>query len=338
MRKLGLALLILIVALSSVNASAGSYDDYRYFLPSTKVPDAGKLLSGQRLSKTLIVNLDSGISERYFDVNRDRTIYQAWRLSRYPAPWDDFGHGTKVQYVIDAVLASSGISDEKGVSPVQTITYKMNDHRGKSTANGLIEALNDIIDNFVVKNGWPVAAVNFSSSLSFNLKVPGAKEERRRLQDALNRLREHGVTFVTASGNENGPISADLQLMSNVIVVGATDRSNDRGTWKDDAGNRLGSNYGPNLDLVAPGVDVMIGERRQSYRWGNGTSYAAPQVTAAIALMRALNPKLTPDRIESLLKTSAKDLGAKKRDDMYGYGLLDAKKTLGSVISGLNDQ
>ena len=57
----------------------------------------------------------------------------------------------------------------------------------------------------------------------------------------------------------------------------------------------------------------------------NGTSFAAPQVAGAAALLNAKNGDLDAVKIATRLQNRATDLGGPGRDDEYGYGLLNAK-------------
>jgi hypothetical protein len=66
------------------------------------------------------------------------------------------------------------------------------------------------------------------------------------------------------------------------------------------------------------------------YSYLAGTSMAAANVSGVIALMKAVNPALTPDELDELRVDGriTKDLGDSGRDDLYGYGLIDAQKAV----------
>jgi thermitase len=66
---------------------------------------------------------------------------------------------------------------------------------------------------------------------------------------------------------------------------------------------------------------------------GSGTSYAAPMVATAVAVLKSVNPKLKPAAIESILKSTAKDLGGKGKDDNFGYGLIDLEKAIKQAMA-----
>ncbi len=148
-----------------------------------------------------------------------------------------------------------------------------------------------------------------------------------------------GTIIVFASGNDNKDMGNDESNIQEVISVGATDKDNLRAWY---------SNYGKNLDIVAPAGDTLgittidpTGNNGQStidknYNLANdnkafsGTSAAAPIVTGAIALILEKNPNLTRSEIEEILKNNADKLGSiayeNGRNDFYGYGKINLKK------------
>ena len=60
----------------------------------------------------------------------------------------------------------------------------------------------------------------------------------------------------------------------------------------------------------------------------SGTSMATPHVSGVAALVWSARPSLTAEQVRGLLQDSAKDLGAQGRDNIYGFGLVQAKKAV----------
>ena len=143
------------------------------------------------------------------------------------------------------------------------------------------------------------------------------------LEDTLSQLtRQRGIPIVAAAGN-GGPRAqpAFPAAYDTVIAVTAVDRN---GTAYRRAGR------GPHVDLAAQGVDIWTAASVKGARWKTGTSFAAPYVTAAVALWLQHDPTLSPEAIRARLTSTANDLGPDGSDEIYGHGLLD----LGGVCPG----
>ena len=161
--------------------------------------------------------------------------------------------------------------------------------------------------------------------------------ERMAVQYAAS----HGVLLVAAAGNDaqNGnPVEYPAALLQPVgsdgasglgLAVGASTMLGERAPF---------SSYGSYVSLVAPGVDVLgalpsagtvsafqpvhlPGSRHGRYGLGSGTSFAAPQVSGAAALVWAANPSLTAAEVATILEETASGNGA--WDSELGYGVLD---------------
>jgi subtilisin family serine protease len=148
-----------------------------------------------------------------------------------------------------------------------------------------------------------------------NLSLAGPPNDV--LAEAIARLsRDRDILFVAAAGN-GGP-AADPQYPAaypEVLAVTAVDRRFE--PWRRAA-------RGEHVDLAAPGVDVWTAASIRGARTKTGTSFAAPFVSAAAALVRAQFPDLTADEVRAALIATAADLGNPGRDDVYGAGLLSS--------------
>jgi len=154
------------------------------------------------------------------------------------------------------------------------------------------------------------------------------------LHDAVKYAHNNDVVIVCAAGNENGPVSYPAAY-SETIAVGAV-----RWDWT----RAYYSNYGPEIDVVAPGGDTSVDQNWDGYADGilsttwspelgdhyaflQGTSMAAPHVTGVVALMMSVGISGV-EEIRSTLRATAYDLGASGFDWEYGYGLVDAYKAV----------
>jgi hypothetical protein len=84
------------------------------------------------------------------------------------------------------------------------------------------------------------------------------------------------------------------------------------------------SNYGSVVAMSAPGVGIWTTRSGGGYGASSGTSFAAPITAGAIALVMSAKPSLPNTQVESLLYSTATDLGGAGRDIYYGYGRVNA--------------
>ena len=140
------------------------------------------------------------------------------------------------------------------------------------------------------------------------------------------------VVFVAAAGNDQVPLRAVADgvvlsvypafwanALDNVISVGALDAhadgDHDAGDALADTDRACFSNFGSAITVAAEGMNVHVLDTASSsgYSQGSGTSYSAPLVTGVVALMRAVDPSLTPLRIKEVLVDSATDVAVDSR-------------------------
>ncbi|MEL7447890.1 MAG: S8 family serine peptidase [Pseudomonadota bacterium] len=169
-----------------------------------------------------------------------------------------------------------------------------------------------------------------------NLSLGGAGFSQAS-QNLINEVRAAGVVVVAAAGNSSTSAPSFPAAYDGVISVSAVDINNNRTGY---------SNFGSTIDLAAPGGntgadvngdgfgdgvlstigDDSGGSIRFGYGFLQGTSMAAPHVAGVIALMRAVDPNLTPAAIDSLIAAGSlsDDLGTPGRDNSFGHGLINA--------------
>src|SRR5438034_4763118 len=92
------------------------------------------------------------------------------------------------------------------------------------------------------------------------------------------------------------------------------------------------SNTGNNIDLAAPGVNIYTTTRGGAYGLATGTSFSAPIVAGAAALVISANPALSAAQVQDILKQNADDLGAKGWDTSYGSGRLNVYKAVRAAL------
>ncbi|HRV79933.1 MAG TPA: S8 family peptidase [Planctomycetota bacterium] len=197
--------------------------------------------------------------------------------------------------------------------------------------------------NFDIANGILYAGRQANSSgqlpaqrahvINMSLGGPGYSQA---MQDAVTATRNAGTVIIAAAGNENSSTPSYPAAYDGVISVAAVGYDLTRAPY---------SNFHPTVDVAAPGGNVAVDLNGDgygdgvlstkpddsvspinyaSYSFYQGTSMAAPHVAGVAALIRSENPSLTVAQVEAILTSTATDLGAVGKDNLYGYGLVNA--------------
>jgi len=222
---------------------------------------------------------------------------------------DPDAHGTLV-----AGLVAARPGKVRGVSPSSPIMpIRVLDRRGEAPTKRLAQAIDAA-----------VAARAGVINISATLPARGtAAADVERMRKAIDRAFDRGTLVVAAAGNE-GSSALDLpSALPHVISVGASDDADRRAVF---------SNRGPSIDLLAPGAELVSVAPRalcaDGYASAEGTSFSAPLVAGAAALLAQAHPDWSAaQRMQALLR-SARDVGPVGRDDAAGFGILDVAAAL----------
>jgi serine protease len=148
----------------------------------------------------------------------------------------------------------------------------------------------------------------------------------------------HGVTIVCSAGNYGVETVLFPASHPNVISVASTDSQDNLST---------SSCFGNHLFMSAPGVGIRSTSTNNLYTMNGGTSFAAPMVSATIALMKSINPCLTQEDIRFILRETADKVGDYDYDFdpanpglslELGYGRLNANVAVVYAYGYLNAQ
>ena len=223
------------------------------------------------------------------------------RLTGEALPESGRQHGTAVA----ALLVGSANSRTPGLVPGGTLIAvdafsRARRQDDRSEAYDLVRA----VDLLVQRN---VHVINMSLAGPPNVL----------LEQAVKKLANKQIILVAAAGN-NGPNAKPVYpaAYDTVIAVTAIDR-------RKQPYRRAGR--GAHIDLAAPGVNVWTAASIEGARPKTGTSFAAPFVTAAAALMKAGKADTTASEVTDALAKSAEDLGTPGKDPVFGWGMLDAR-------------
>ncbi|HET9518557.1 MAG TPA: type VII secretion-associated serine protease mycosin [Actinoplanes sp.] len=218
---------------------------------------------------------------------------------------DTDGHGTGVTGMIVG-RGHGGDRGLLGIAPeakVMPLRYQASPGEGGPTAIG---GNPDLAMRYAIEHGVDVVNMSFGTRDSWTLR------------EAVKAAAAADVVIVAASGNEPHTVD-DLYPAAypEVVAVGATSRDGTLARF---------SVTGPQLDLTAPGADIVKldnDDRDTGYRLSSGTSLAAPLVAGAAALVRAKFPDLSAAEVVHRLQATAVDKGAPGVDPEYGHGVID---------------
>jgi serine protease len=241
-------------------------------------------------------------------------------------------HGT---HVAGTIAASTG--NGVGVAGV-AFSAKVQPVRVLGKCGGYTS---DIADAIIWASGGavPGAPVNATPARVINMSLGGAGACDTTWQNAIDSARSRNTVVVVSAGNSSADASGYTPAgCAGVITVGSVGRSGARAFY---------SNYGPLVDVSAPGGDQSVnpgdgvystlnsgstGPGSDSYTSYQGTSMAAPHVSGVVALMLARNTALTPDDVEIRLKASARPLPVTCSVGC-GAGIVDASAAIDAALA-----
>jgi subtilisin family serine protease len=294
------------------------YAGYQWSLPAINAPAAWDITTGS--STVIVAVIDTGVDATHPDIAGKITSganagYNF--VSNNTNTADDQSHGTFVASIIAANTNNSqggaGVCWSCKIMPVKVLD---------STGSG---------SSFNVAQGVDWAVAHGAKVINLSL---GSGMSDASLQTSVTNAWNAGVVVVAAAGNNAGSGStADDGVLypaaySNVIAVASSNSSNVRSSF---------SNYGPEIDVTAPGEGVLGADCNCAghggyYATGSGTSFASPHVAGAVALLIA-NGVTDKNQIVSRLTTTATNMEGAGFDNNTGWGLINVQAALQGAAS-----
>lgn len=251
-----------------------------------------------------IAILDTGVLSAHPDLAPN--IVPGWNFYDNNADTSDVvGHGTAVAGTAAAATNNGlGVASVAGAARIMPI--RISDTTGYAFYSTVAQGITFAADKQV-----RVANVSFVG-LAKSASVISAAQYMKS-KDGL----------VVVSAGNNG-IDEAITPTSSMIPVSATDSNDARASW---------SSYGNFVAVAAPGTAIWTTNRSGSYSQWQGTSFASPVVAGVVALMMSANPALSSAQIESLLYSTAVDLGVAGRDSSFGYGRIQAAAAVNAAAA-----
>ncbi len=227
-------------------------------------------------------------------------------------PQDAFGHGTHV-----AGIAGAHTDNGIGISGVgwgvRLMAVRVLDATGFGTWSDVAEGI--------------IYAANKGARV-LNLSL-GGDQLNQATSDAVAYARNLGCLVVAAAGNAVLTTSQIIYpaALEGVMAVGATTSADDPVlAWR----------HGPQMDVAAPGMSVFstywTSPASSTYGTMNGTSMATPHVSGLAALIWAYEPTLTAAQVTQIITSTAHDVYTPGWDDRTGWGRIDARAALISLV------
>ncbi len=275
-------------------------------------------------SGIVVANMDTGVDLTHPDLQeRWRGGTNSWfdPHGEHLSPADVNGHGTGTMGVM---LGGDAGGTSIGVAPgARWIAVKMFDDAGSASYSDIHLGYQWLLDPDgnpdvddapdIVNNSWGLQDPYHSCITEF--------------QPDLEVLKASGIAVPFAAGND-GPASGTSTSPANnpgAFPVGAVDASSGIASFSSRGPSACGGLF---PTVVAPGVSILTAGLTfglpGGYTYVSGTSFSAPHLSGAMALLMSAFPYLDISAMEKAVIDSARDLGAPGVDNDYGYGMLDA--------------
>jgi thermitase len=263
----------------------------QYGLVNIRAPQGWDLSTGS--STVTIAIVDSGVDLGHPDL-AGKLVAGHDFVNNDSSPQDDYGHGTHVAGIAAAVSNNgagiAGVSWGARIMPVKVLDFKGNGTFA-DTAAGVV---------------W---AVDHGAQI-INLSL-GADNNSSILEDAVNYAQGKGAIVIAAAGNAGSNSVLYPARYPSVIAVAKTNSANN---WD-------GSNYGPEIDLAAPGAQIystVIG----GYDYKSGSSMSTGFVSGLAAVLMSVPGNSAPGAIEYQMESTALDIEFNGWDEYTGAGLI----------------
>lgn len=222
-------------------------------------------------------------------------------------PDDTSGHGTAC-----AGLSAADTDNGQGVAGTcadcRLIGLRINLSSGQN--DNRADAINYAVSyqaanpnlRLVLSNSWRMSSGSFAA-----------------VEAACQNAFDNDVPILVASGNGNGAVDYPARYAS-TLAIGASSPCDERKNPGSCDGEGWGSNFGPELDVVAPGVIMTTTSIGGGYTGSfNGTSSACPTAAGVVGLILSVNPNLTYQEVENILEQSADDQVGPANEDPPGW-------------------
>jgi len=274
----------------------------QWYISKIDAPSAWNLTTGSPTVQVAVV--DSGVDSTHPDLAGKVNAGWSFLLGNNNTA-DVRGHGTAVAGTIGA--ATDNAAGIAGVAwNVKIMPLVVLDSTNYASYSNIAAAIT-----------W--AADRGARVISISIMGTAASST---LQSAVDYAWSKNALVIAAAGNNNASTPGYPAACNRVVAVGATTSTDTKASF---------SNYGSWIDVVAPGASIYTTNRGGGYGSWNGTSFSTPITAAVAALVVSLRPAISVSELSNLLTSNALDLGAAGFDSTFGWGRVDAYRTVSSA-------
>ena len=268
-------------------------------------------VSDSNVSNRKVCIVDSGYDINHPDLQSSRNFVTGKNFSG-SSNWDTDGngHGTHVTGTIAAIGGNEqGVVGVIRNGQVKLHIVKVFGASGRTTTSTIIQGFNECVS----------AGANV-----INMSLGGGSYSQT-FNNAIAKAYEQGILVVAAAGNNGSSSKSYPASYPAVMSVAGVDSNNSKYS---------GSQYNDEVDIAAPGVDVLSTVPGGGYASYKGTSMASPHVAGVAALIWSHFPTKTAQEVRQALESTAQDLGSSGRDDIFGHGLVRADRAYNFLHNG----
>lgn len=274
----------------------------QWHLPKIAMPAAWDHTTGS--SSVIVAVIDSGVDATHPELSG--LMVPGWNFYNNNSDTTDvYGHGTSV-----AGAAVARGNNGAGIASVtwqcKIMPVRVSNTSGSATYSAMASGI-----TFAADHGARVANVSYAGAA-----------RSATVQTAANYMAGLGGLVTASAGND--AVTYTNPDHPSILAVSATTSTDALASF---------SSKGPFVDVAAPGQSIYTLAKGGGYRSVSGTSLSAPIAAGVAALMFSVNPDLTPAEAQSILKSTAKDLGTAGYDTSFGYGRIEAFKAVQAAIS-----
>ena len=282
-------------------AAAPVNDPYygsEWHLPKISAPQAWTYTTGS--SSVIIAFVDTGVEATHPDL--ESKIVPGWNIYNKNSDTSDvYGHGTNMAGYA-AASSNNGVGVAAPARDCRIMPVRVSDASGGSTTSLIAAGL-----TWAADHGARVANTGF------------AVDSSSTVTSAAQYFMSKGGVVTMPAGNDGAYYAAPDNPY--VLTVSATDSADNLASW---------TTTGNNVDLAAPGVSIYTTVRGAAYgaATDSGTCASAAITAGVAALVISANPSLTGEQVQDIIKKETDDLGPSGWDSSFGWGRVNAYKSV----------